>query len=196
MSISRNLPVMTAIIVTGLTAASLPAFSAISIVKAEIANGRLVVTGDRSGSAPNIVLDDKFTAGVTNGKFSFSLNYLPPDCIIELRADGGSGGSTSGVVANCGPRGLNPKGAWNAAKAYVANDVVTNGGSSFRAKKNNVNRPPSTSPNQWEVLAKKGDQGIQGATGPAGDSGPAGPTGPAGPIGATGPAGPAEIYGV
>lgn len=85
------------------------------------------------------------------------------DCVVDLKAVGGTGGSTTAVIANCGPKGLNAQGAWKGTSNYVADDVVTFGGSSFRAKRANLNVTPGTSGADWEVLAKKGAPGIQGA---------------------------------
>ena len=169
--------------------------AAITITKAEIAAGRLVVQGSRTGTAPNIVLDDQFSTGVAGGNFAFSLLYLPPDCMIDLKGEGGTAGTFTALVANCGPRGLSAKGAWSDAADYIENDIVTNGGSSYRAKRANTGKAPASSGNDWEVLATRGQrglQGIQGATGPAGPAGAAGAdgaAGPAGPVGTTGPAG-------
>lgn len=182
------------------------ASAAVIITKAEIVGGKLVVEGSRTGTAGNMELDSGPTTGVTSaGSFAFSINnYLPDDCVVDLKAVGGTGGSTTAVIANCGPKGLNAQGAWKGTSNYVADDVVTFGGSSFRAKRANLNITPGTSGADWEVLAKKGAPGIQGATGPQGEpgavgetgaTGEAGPPGPAGPTGATGPTGPAGATG-
>ena len=132
-------------------------------------------------------------------KFSFNLVYLPPDCLVDL-TDGSSATPTRAVVANCSPRGVNPMGAWSATTKYIANDLVTSLGSTWRAKQDNTNKSPSLNPAMWEKFAARGDNG---APGPAGASGPQGPTGdpgprglagnagPQGPIGAPGPVGPA-----
>ena len=178
-----------AICFVNLAVTATTASAAITITKAEIAAGRLVVQGSRTGTAPSIILDDQFTAGVIGGNFAFSLLYLPPDCMIDLKGDGGTAGTLTAIVANCGPRGLSARGAWSDASAFFENDVVTSGGSSYRAKRSNINKPPGTSGNDWEVLAAKGARGIQGATGPAGTTGPTGPQGSTGAMGAQGPAG-------
>ena len=177
-----------------LTAACFAAFSAtasaaITITKAEISAGRLVVQGSRTGTAPSIVLDDLHSTGVIGGNFAFSLLYLPSDCMIDLKGEGGTAGTLTAIVGNCGPRGLSARGAWSNAVAYIENDVITAGGSSYRAKRSNTNKVPATSGNDWEVLAKKGAPGIQGATGVAGAIGATGATGAAGAVGATGATG-------
>jgi len=109
---------------------------------------------------------------------------------------------TQGPPGATGPQGgpgLAARGAWSAATAYLANDVVTFEGSTWRAVAGGTNQQPSATPAAWEVLASKGDAGSAGPTGPAGPSGPAGiqgpqglqgPLGPQGVPGTTGPAGP------
>ena len=168
---------LAALSAVALAAAATASHAAITITKAEISAGQLVVKGTRTGTAPSIVLDNQFTSGVVSGAFAFSLTYLPPDCIVDLKSDGGTGGSISAVVANCGPRGLSARGPWSSVTVYLENDVVTDSGSSFRAKRTNTGKTPASSGNDWEVLAAKGARGIQGATGVAGATGATGATG-------------------
>ena len=196
----RNLAVP-ALIFSCLTAATTSAYADIAINRAEISGGKLVVAGSRTGTAPSISLDKRFTTGVVSSKFAFSLDYLPTDCIVDLAATGGTGGKTRAVIANCGPKGLNLRGAWAFGTKYVKDDVVRLNGWSYYAKADNVDRPPDGNP-EWEVLVEAGAPGIQGATGaqgaagPAGASGPAGPSGIAGATGATGPTGASGPQGV
>ena len=179
--------------------ASLPAFAAITITKAEIAAGQLVVQGNRTGTAPSILLDGLHTAPVqNNGNFSFGLIYVPPDCIVDLKGNGGTAGTAQAVIANCAPMSLNPTGAWSASRNYFENDLVTDGGSSFRATTASLNKKPAANSGEWEVLAQKGARGIQGATGPQGvqgNKGDPGATGPQGTQGAQGTQGPAGATG-
>jgi hypothetical protein len=166
-----------------------PALAAVTVSRAEIAAGRLVVEGNRTGTAPSMQLDGVHVTPVAAGKFVFSLVYFPADCIVDLRAVGGTGGTAQAVIANCAPGSLNPRGAWNANRPYFENDIVTDGGSSFRARTASLNVSPAGNTAEWEVLALRGARGIQGATGPAGQPGPAGPqgeTGMAGPPGEKG----------
>ena len=175
-----------------LTATSALASAAITINKAEISGGKLVVTGNRTGTATILSLDTDFSTGVTGaGNFAFNLTYIPPDCIATITGTNGSAGTVDAVIANCGPQGLNAKGAWSDAANYGEDDVVTAGGSSYRAKRANLNKAPASSAADWEVLAARGARGIQGASGQAGAIGPEGATGPAGPQGSQGVAGPA-----
>jgi hypothetical protein len=177
-------------------ASSAPAFAGIIVSDAKIASGKLVVTGTNSKANTAVTLDGKFTVTSTLTKgFTFNLVYHPDDCVIEL-TESGSTTRVRAVVADCGPRGVNPKGAWDPTVTYVIDDLVTSLGSSWRAKTGNINKSPSGSPTVWEKFAAKGDQGQMGPTGTAGAMGPPGPAGatgadgPTGPQGPTGPAGP------
>ena len=77
--------------------------------------------------------------------------------------------------------------AWSAASAYLVNDAVSFGGSSYIATVANSNsQPPSAN---WSVMAAAGATGPGGATGLAGSAGATGASGIAGPAGAAGPAG-------
>jgi len=163
------------------------AAAGITVTDAKILGGKLVVTGSTTSPNQPIKLDNLFTVKSDPSKvFSFSVgNYLPTDCVVDLAA--GSDKATA-VVADCGPKGLTPRGAWVAGTSYLANDLVTFGGqSTFRAKSNNLGQQPDTNPGIWETFAAKGDVG---ATGPAGNAGAAGPAGLAGDQGIAGPLGP------
>jgi len=167
-----------------------------SLSKATIEAGRLVITGTTTGPNMTVTLDDGVakTKSDARGYFSFRLAYLPEDCAVDLAV-----GKTSetAIVANCGPKGVRPQGAWNRKTSYAANDVVTHDGASWRAKTDNRKKRPDRTPKVWEEFAAKGDAGPAGAKGDAGAAGPQGPQGPAGADGAkgdtgdTGPQGPA-----
>src|SRR5690349_4148212 len=187
-------------------AAGVPAYAQDIVVSdAKIASGKLVVTGTSSKPNSTMTLEGQFTATSNAAKtFNFNVLYHPDDCFVEL-TEAGSSKPVRAVVANCGTRGVNPRGAWNATTKYLADDIVTSLGSSWRAKKDNLNRSPTSYPAFWEQFAAKGDQGAAGpsgaagspgatgATGPQGATGPAGSQGPAGPAGAQGPQGPTGI---
>ncbi len=111
------------------------------------------------------------------------------------------GAPTNAVVADCGPRGIVPRGAWSAATPYLTNDLATAGGSSWRAKRNNTNKPPATSALDWEKFVAKGDTGSAGPGGPVGADGPPGAQGQGiqglqGDLGPEGPRGPDGQQGV
>ena len=90
---------------------------------------------------------------------------------------------------------MTARGAWSAGISYVLNDLVSSGGSTWRALQANSNSAAGAGNPNWQVFAAKGDKGesgepgTQGPAGATGPRGPAGPTGPAGPSGPTGPAG-------
>lgn len=171
----------------GLMALSAPSNAAVTVTTATISGGKLIVKGT-GATGTQMKLDGIYTASITSGAFAFKLTYLPPSCIVNLQAVG-SATVTKAVVSLCGPKGVNPRGAWSAATAYIANDVVTDQGSSWRAKAANTGKSPALNLALWEKFASKGDVGPAGPTGSAGPSGPtgaAGPAGPAGPKGATG----------
>jgi hypothetical protein len=177
-----------------------PSFAGVTITKAEIAAGQLVVEGtSSSGSA--ITLDGDFTAAInaSTRKFAFSEVYLPKSCIVKLTLGSSTDTAARAVVANCGPRGLNARGAWSSTKTYVENDVVTQAGATWRAKATDVtnkNKTPTANTDFWEKLAAKGAAGAAGPTGPQGETGATGATGPKGETGATGPIGPQGLPGV
>src|SRR5262249_50804527 len=156
-----------------------------------VAGGLLQITGVTPQPNQTVTLDSQFTVqSDVNHNFTFSLNdYLPTDCIITVTA----GLQTkTGVVANCGPRGISPRGNWNTTDNYLVDDVVVSNGSAWRAIAANVNASPATNPASWEIFVSKGDagptgpKGADGATGPQGPQGATGPQGPQGPKGNTG----------
>ena len=74
---------------------------------------------------------------------------------------------------------MSPRGAWTATTAYVANDLVTYLGSTWRARRGNANRLP-VSGVDWEQFAAAGepapvgDEAVDGASPAAAPDGPAG----------------------
>jgi hypothetical protein len=136
----------------GLLATSAADAATVTVTDAIVRNGTLTVSGKTPQANQKVTLDDQFTTK-SNGQreFTFALSdYLPPDCIVDVKADGAIG---SGVVANCGPRGVSPRGAWKRGNDYLADDLVTFAGSSWRAKVANSGRRPDTHPQQWELFA-------------------------------------------
>lgn len=65
--------------------------------------------------------------------------------------------------------GMQPRGPWSSATAYVKGDVVSNSGSSYVAKRANTNVPPGENAD-WGLLAAKGTDGAGAGDvmGPAG----------------------------
>lgn len=66
-----------------------------------------------------------------------------------------------GLTGPQGPKGLNWKGAWDAATPYVTDDAVSHGGSSWRALRDSTNVTPVEGAD-WTIVAQKGDTGPQG----------------------------------
>jgi hypothetical protein len=161
----------------------------VTIKNATVTGGELVVDGSTPVANQSVSLDNLYNVTSNANKvFSFHIsNYLPPDCIVDLKAGAATG---TAVVANCGPRGVSPRGAWLANSKYLVDDLVVFHGSSWRAKLANIGLVPDTHPGNWEQFAAKGDVGATGPKGPAGAKGAAGETGPQGPMGAAGPQGP------
>ena len=120
-----------------------------------------------------------------DGAFAFGVIYHPGDCIVgvqRLISPTALGVATAALVADCGPAGVSPRGAWNAATAYVANDLVTYLGSTWRARRSNANTLP-VSGAVWEQFAAAGESAPvgnavinAGGVSPAADT----PVGPAG----------------
>ncbi len=109
-----------------------------------------------------------------------STDVTPVEGLIwtKLATGGGGGGGGS----------FQWKGTWSAATNYVLNDLVSNGGSSWRALAPSLNVTPVEGAS-WTILAQAGAAGATGAPGAAGPAGAAGAAGAAGPAGADGAAG-------
>ncbi len=107
-----------------------------------------------------------------------------------------------GIQGPAGPVGLNHRGTWNVATAYVERDTVSHDGSYFICVSANSGVTPADAAAEWDIVAAKGERGLQGlqgiqgpegpqgVQGPEGIQGPKGDTGPQGPTGAEGPRGP------
>ncbi len=87
-----------------------------------------------------------------------------------------------------GPKGLNWKGEWVAGTDYVVDDAVHYDGSSWIAKRDNIDVDP-TENDDWALVAAKGAPGNAGEPGERGDIGPPGAEGPPGMNGADGASG-------
>jgi hypothetical protein len=162
----------------------------LTITEAKIAGGKLVITG--ATAAPNtwVRLDgqtarDFNVRSGADGAFAFGVVYHPGDCIVGLQkliSPSALGEAINALVADCGPAGVSPRGAWNSTTAYVANDLVTYLGSTWRARRGNTNTLP-VSGAVWEQFAAAGEPAATekevadaGSVSPAADT----PIGPAG----------------
>ena len=201
--------------VSALALSSSGALADIVVTDAKIDKGILKVTGT-SSTGTQVQLDDLAPVPIsaTGRKWNYSVVYHPEDCIVDLKVIGAAAPDVQAVIALCGPRGVLPRGAWSATTFYIEDDLVTSGGSSWRALhllpgNTNSGRTPGIDLNwslYWEKFAAKGDtgetglqgaqgeQGLQGEAGTQGLQGLQGETGPQGEKGdpgATGPEGPA-----
>jgi Collagen triple helix repeat (20 copies) len=178
-----------AALVVTLTAPATAAEHITSLTKVTIEAGKLVIFGETRRARETVTLDDGVATAVSNqrGIFSFEVEYLPANCLVELKV---RNAIKPAVVANCGPKGINPLGAWRPTTRYVTDDLVTFRGSSWRAKRKSQRRRPDTFPALWEAFA------LRGIRGPAGSQGPQGATGAQGAQGATGPQGPIGTTGL
>lgn len=187
-----NRAIAATLLVGAMMVPAVPAGAAtITVTDARIQpNGNLLVTGKTAAASQQVKLDNRFVATSTPGKvFAFNIAYLPNDCVVALTAPGAT---ATAVVANCGPSGMSPRGAWTATDSYQPDDLATFGGATWRARIVNLNKRPDLFPGNWERFLARGDtgpQGVRGATGATGGKGPLGPPGPAGPKGPTGNAG-------
>lgn len=183
----------------GATSQAFIFYPGLVIEKAEIANGKLVISGGSPWRKTKISLVGTSYSTTTDasGRFAFSLLYLPPDCAVQVS---GQGVVVDAIVAMCGPRGVETQGAWSASVTYGIDDLVTYDGSSWLALRSSKGSTPGLNAADWEVFAARGEIGPAGPVGQKGPPGPEGPAGPQGPRGeagssggpgATGPVGPA-----
>jgi hypothetical protein len=159
----------------------------IAVNDAKIAGGKLVITGTTAAPGAWVRLDRQTDASFNvksdaEGAFAFRIVYHPGDCIVDLQeliSPTALGEATSALVADCGPAGVSPRGAWNAGASYVRNDLVTYQGSTWRARRDNANATPVAGA-VWEQFAAAGETAERGTS----EGEPAGqrvaPSGPAG----------------
>jgi hypothetical protein len=195
---AKSAMVFSAIVLAGSVLAGAASAAAPVVTSAKIEAGNLVVTGTAAPSEL-VVLDGRFTGRAgTAGRFTFSVPYVPFDCIIDVARKAVPAEKGSRSVSGCGNGPLAFLGNWNASVRYVAGDLALFNGSSWRALRATQAAQPDASPAGWAVFAPRGakgatgiagPQGFAGAQGPTGDSGELGPQGPQGPMGPQGPQG-------
>jgi hypothetical protein len=192
-----------AVLASMLGAALAPAAHAaeINFTQAQITAGRLVIRGTTSTPNMRLRLDGRTGAAFNimsgaNRAFVYSIPYKPSDCIVTLQKltpPSTLGLVHNAVVADCGEKGLEPRGTWQVGAAYLVDDIVTFDGSVWRAKVAQRGFQPPTRPDIWEKFVSKGATGPVGPQGPQGAAGPQGPAGVEGPTGPQGPQGPAGV---
>jgi hypothetical protein len=57
------------------------------------------------------------------------------------------------------------RGGWNGSTSYVIDDLVTDSGSTWRAVHANTDSEPGGENDDWEIFARRGQDGADGATG-------------------------------
>src|SRR5882724_101583 len=129
----------------------------ITAANPRIENGKLVVSGTTLQGTTKVRLEGQTASAFnvisnqTTKAFTLSVVYYPSDCVITLQKVNDNntlGAATNWIVANCGG-GVTPRGAWSNSLSYLTDDLVTSGGSTWRAKQNNTNKPPTTNTGIW-----------------------------------------------
>jgi len=193
--------------------------AAIKVTVATITAGKLSLSGTATASSV-ITLDGGIATAKTGsgGNFTFgtALAYVPHRCVVKLTSSGQP--TVLAKVANCSPVTLNIMDDWLSTQAYITDDIVFYGGTSWRAKQPvPANIIPSLSADiYWQpfgaspVLAlpsaggatglasstdQSGATGTSGVIVAGGTTAVAGPTGTDGATGATGPTGSAAGFG-
>ncbi|HWT93314.1 MAG TPA: hypothetical protein VN238_09980 [Solirubrobacteraceae bacterium] len=134
------------------------------------------------------LLGDRWTAAYVPSRLGSIVGVEDPDVEAYLQTLWGRGDHANQLC------GMAWRGGWAANTDYVANDLVTSGGSTYVAvAASKGTDAPTDDSAAWDLLAAagpKGDAGEKGAQGDPGIRGDIGPRGPAGADGADGPAGP------
>lgn len=134
-----------------------------AVHKAAVEQGRLVVVGTTKRPGQTVKLDRRFSTRSNHlGVFSFSLLYLPDNCIIKAV----SGEARRRVLVQyCGPQG-------------EAGEPGPKGAKGAKGPKGPKGATGATGP--AGPRGPTGPQGADGAPGPQGPGGPAGPQGASG----------------
>lgn len=187
-----------ALVALAATAAAAPD---VTITVAKIEAGKLVISGKTAAAQTRLRLDGRSEAdfNTTSGAdrtFSFSLVYLPKDCIVSVQKMQEASKldvPNELVIANCAPSAISPRGAWNLKTSYEGLDLVSHRGSSWLATRDNVNQQPGKSAD-WQLFAagnSGGSADLAGASTSAGNAGASTSSAGSTPIPAAPPTGPA-----
>ncbi|MGN8113304.1 hypothetical protein [Labrys sp. 22185] len=128
-----------------------------------------------TGASPNQTLNLTIPKGDTGPANTLAIGTVASGASAGATITGTAPNQTlnltlpKGDTGSTGPAGLTPKGAWSSATAYVVNDLVTSGGSSYRCKVAHTNQAV-TNTTYWELFAQKGADGTGAGdvVGPAG----------------------------
>ena len=154
-------------------AAASAAGPGITVTFANLAAGKLSITGTASQQGILVTIQGTSFTAMSNAQkqFVFNVVYRTPDCKLTLVT---TTGTLPILVGNCGPTGVNPKGTWNATAAYVGDDLTLYLGTTYRALRANKGKRPDLSAADWQVFAARGAPGAPGAKGDKGAPGDAG----------------------
>jgi hypothetical protein len=154
-----------------------PSLAEIQIDEARIAAGDLRISGRVKQRGAIVVLDDDIsTQADRNGRFSFRVPYMPPTCVVKLKA---GDEEREAVIAQCGS--LGPRGD--------KGEPGPTGPQGPRGEAGPAGPPgPPGPPGPKGEAGPPGPVGERGPPGPRGEPGPPGPVGPPGPPGAEGAA--------
>lgn len=145
-------------------AAASEAAAASAAAAADVA--KITWRGPWSGVTSYAVSDAVEDGGVSYICTSSNTNQQPPNASYwDVLADKGGTGAT-GATGSAGATGATGaagtsftwKGAWSGATAYVVNDNVSSGGSSYICILGHTNQVPPNG-TYWELLAQKGTDG-------------------------------------
>ena len=184
----RPLTTSLALMTLAASAAGADAATDVIINDAKIASGKLVISG---AAAPSswVRLDGQPGAEFSvrsgaDGTFQFGVLYHPGDCIIDVQrlvSPAKLGPAAQALVFGCAPRALTQRGAWEAGTEYLAEDVVSANGTSWRASRTNIGSKPVAGSLDWARFAASTAGSATGSDAEANDAQPTvAPTGPAG----------------
>lgn len=162
---------LSAALPAALPAHAQPVRQPIMVDDARLVGGDLRITGRVPKAGLQVTLDDEIAViSGRGGRFSFSVPYLPPNCVATLKA---GEDEREAVIANCGPKGEN--GAQGQAGDRGAPGPKGEAGLKGEAG-------PPGEPGIPGPLGAPGPIGAAGAAGPKGDAGVPGPAGAPGQV--------------
>jgi len=141
-------------VTSGTAAASITGTSPNKFLNLTLQTGATGATG--AAGAPNVLSIGTVTDGVTADA---TITGTSPSQVLNLVLPKGDTGATGAT----GAKGLNARGVWNGATAYVVDDWVTYSGSSYYRKiAGTTGTDPATDTTNWGLLASKGETGADG----------------------------------
>ena len=188
---------------TSIAANPAEAVSGLTVKVATIAAGKLVIVGTALTPGTVVKIDGTTLSTITDAQRTFPLRCQLSHSGLP-RGPGDIDGQNQHPRQRMRTDGRRAARSLGVEPAIRLNDLVTDGGSTYRALRTNVNRRPATNVADWQLFASReprelpgrkvrlvqqaarragrcwpsaGPQGPRGATGPAGSQGPAGAAG-------------------